>query len=231
MAPKGKPPRDHRPVVVFAVIAALCFAFLRLASEMSEGETFGFDRAVLLALRAPHDPADPIGPAWLTNMFVNITSLGSNVVLGLLSLIVVGYLLVSGRRSGALVVAASAIGAGLLSLTLKDIFHRARPDVVAHIVQAHSASFPSGHSLGSAAIYLTLGLLLTRFDREPKVRRYTVGVAVFLTILVGVSRLYLGVHWPTDVLAGWAVGAAWAIACFAVTIRLQRQRVIEPREG
>lgn len=169
MGSNRRAPRDHRPIVVFGVVAALCFAFLRLASEMGEGETLRFDRAVLLALRAPHDLADPIGPAWLTDMFVNVTSLGSNAVLGLLSLIVVGYLFVSGRRSGALVVAASAVGAGLLSLTLKDVFHRARPDVIAHIVQAHSASFPSGHSLGSAAIYLTLGLLLTRFDREPKV--------------------------------------------------------------
>ena len=221
---------EHRPIVIFAGAAALCFLFARLASEMGEGETLAFDRYVLLALRNPQDPADPIGPAWLADTFVNITSLGSNVVLGLLSLIVVGYLLVSGRRSGAVIVAASAIGAGLLSYLLKGFFHRPRPDVVAHIVQAHTASFPSGHSLGSAAIYLTLGLMLTRFDRKSAVRRYTVAVAVILTILVGLSRLFLGVHWPTDVLAGWAMGAAWALMCFAVTVRLQRRDVVEQRD-
>ncbi|HYZ48528.1 MAG TPA: phosphatase PAP2 family protein [Sphingomonas sp.] len=220
-------PHEHRPVLALAAIATLGFIFARLASEMVEGDTLAFDRAVLLALRRPGDAADPIGPAWLTDTIVNITSLGSNIVLGLISLIVVGYLLVSGRRSGAALVAISTAGAGLLSLLLKDAFHRARPDIVAHIVQAHSASFPSGHALGSAAVYLTLGLLLTRFDAERRVRVYTITVAVALTVLVGLSRLYLGVHWPSDVLAGWSIGSAWAIACWAIAIQLQRRHVVE----
>ena len=214
-------------MILLAAAAVLSFIVLRLASEVLEGEALSFDKAILLALRTPGDPAQPIGPAWLASGIVDITSLGSNTVLGILSLATAGYLLVSGRRGGAVLVAVASAGAGLLTLALKDLFLRPRPEIVAHIVNVHSASFPSGHSLGSAAIYLTLGLLAARFETERRARIYTVTVSILLTMLVGLSRLYLGVHWPSDVLAGWCIGALWAIICWTLAGWLQARHVVE----
>lgn len=221
------------PVVVatFALVAVLLFGFIRLAAEVGEGDTRGFDRAILLALRMPGDPAEPLGPHWLKGVVVNISSLGSNVVLALVALVVIGFLIVSGRRAAALFVAIATGGGALLSVALKAEFVRPRPELVAHLVQVNTTSFPSGHSLGSAVTYLTLGLLLARFQPQWRVRIYLVGVAMLLTLLIGVSRVYLGVHWPTDVLAGWSIGAAWAIACWGIALRLQRRGVVEPPDG
>ncbi len=168
----------------------------------------GIERDILLALREPADPADPIGPAWLDRLAVDITTLGGHAVLTLLVLNVLVCLLLVRRRAAALLLAGSTAGAMIINHVAKAGFERARPDVVPHLVEVSTASFPSGHALLSTSIYLTLAALLGR--QVPALRHYLMGLAIGLSLLVGASRVYLGVHWPTDVLAGWAVGAAWA---------------------
>ena len=178
------------------------------------------EHRLIRALREPGDATDPLGPDWLEKFAVDLTSLGGHSVLTLLVLVVTLYLLLAGRRSTAALLAGSAVGAALLSHVAKLLIGRARPDVVSHLVEVSSPSFPSGHALLSASIYLTLGALLARQFPQPVLRRYFIAVAACITVLVGLSRVYLGVHWPSDVLAGWLVGAMWAWGCWTLARRL-----------
>ncbi|MEN2976361.1 MULTISPECIES: phosphatase PAP2 family protein [Tistrella] len=196
-----------------AAVAGAIYVFIGLADEVMEGETEALDRWLLSSLRNPADPADPIGPRWLETGFADLTALGSTTVLGLMTLIVIGYLLMRRSRAAALTVALSVIGGTVLSFGLKLLFERPRPDLVAHLVDVQTASFPSAHAMLSATTYLTLGTLLAAFESRRRLKIYVLGVAIALTIAVGLSRIYLGVHWPTDVVAGWCAGAAWAVAC------------------
>lgn len=218
--------------VVLALIgvAAGLLMFALVADEVIEGETHAFDEAILLAFRAPGDPADPIGPRWLEMAVMDITSLGSSTVLTLVTLAAIGFLIVDRKPSKALFVFLAVVGGVLLSFLLKIGFDRPRPDLVAHLVDVHTLSFPSGHAMGSAVTYLTLGVLIVRTDYPKRVKAYVLGVAVGLTMLIGLSRIYLGVHWPTDVLAGWCAGASWALICWLVALMLQRRRQI-PGDG
>jgi len=192
------------------------FAFLYLAGEVIEGETMRFDTWLLLALRVPGDTADPLGPAWVEEMFRDFTALGGAGVLGLLSMISVGYLWLMGQRRVALFLLFAIIGGLLLSSMLKNGFDRPRPELVPHGSKIYTSSFPSGHSMLSAVVYLTGGALLAMVHSTHRVRLYLIGCSTLITFLVGASRVYLGVHWPSDVLAGWAAGAAWAAACWLI---------------
>lgn len=232
-APSGSPVprREVWPIVVLAVVAAVLFAVAHLGSEIGEGETRGFDTRILLALRDAGDTARPVGPAWLQAAMLDLTALGGTAVLTLVTAAALGYLLVAGRYATALVVAIAVGGGSLLNGLLKSGCDRARPDLVAHLVQVQSASFPSGHAMNSAVVYLTLGALLARAMPAWRVRAYVVAVGVALTLLVGASRVFLGVHWPTDVIGGWAVGASWACLCWLAARALQRRRVVETPAG
>lgn len=201
-------------VLVLLVAAGGTFLFAKVASEISEGDAQSFDRSVLLATRTPTDLSVPIGPGWVGEVARDLTALGSAVVLTLLTLSVVGYLLLLGKRRPALFLTAAVLGALLLSVLLKDFFARPRPEIVPHLSLVFSASFPSGHSMLSTAVYLTLGAMLARLQSSLLVKAYIQLWALLLAALVGLSRVYLGVHWPTDVLAGWAAGAAWAALCW-----------------
>lgn len=224
--------KKHHPdsyvLVLFLVVAAALFVFLKLASEVAEGDTAAFDRWVLQALRSPADSALPIGPDWLRRTMVDITALGGTPILTLLVIAVAGYLVAARKAATAVFVVAAVSGGGLASTLLKLIFARARPDIVGQLVEVHSASFPSGHALNSAVTYLTMGALLARTESARSLRIYLMAVAASLTLVIGFSRVYLGVHWPSDVLAGWCFGAAWAVLCSLVARWLQRQRAIEP---
>lgn len=201
-------------LLAFLGLSAFAFAFVRIADEMKEGETGAFDSALLLALRDPADKARPIGPAWLENTMIDLTALGSVTVLTLIAALVVVYLLVTRRYANAALVTAAIAGGALLTRLMKYSFARPRPDLVDHLVPVSSMSFPSGHAMASAITYLTLGALLARTEKRFRVRALVFGVAVLLTLSIGVSRVYLGVHYPTDVLAGWSLGAAWALLCW-----------------
>ena len=196
---------------LFAIALAL-LAFASIADEMAEGDTGGFDRAILLAMRTA-DPADPVGPHWFEASVAEVTALGGFGVLALVTLFAVGFLAVTRKYADATVLLAAVLGATALSELLKLGFARPRPDLVAHIVETTSMSFPSGHATLSAATYLTIGALVAHAQDRRAVKTYVHAAAILLTLMIGASRVYLGVHWPTDVLAGWCLGAAWAIAC------------------
>jgi undecaprenyl-diphosphatase len=208
-------------------IALMCLTFARLADEMVAGETHAFDSAVMLAMRSGADPSDPIGPDWFEQGVKDVTSLGSSTVLVLVSLAVIGFMAIYGTHSGTTLITAS-VGGGLLLVTvLKHFFARDRPDLVPHAVQVFSASFPSGHATLSAVTYLTLGALLARAQERRGPKAYVLGTAILLTLMVGISRVYLGVHWPTDVLGGWCIGAAWAIGCWMAAVWLERRGKVD----
>jgi undecaprenyl-diphosphatase len=219
-------------LIVLALAASALFIFIKTASEVFEGETRGFDTAILLAFRNPLDLSDPLGPRWFEEVMRDFTALGGTAVLATITLFVVGYLAISGKRRSALLVTVSIVGGMLLSNVLKYGFDRPRPDLVPHGMEVYTLSFPSSHAMMSAVVYLTLGALLARTQAGPRVRIYLLSCAVLLTVAVGVSRVYLGVHWPTDVIAGWAVGSCWALVWWFVTLWLQRKEKVEaPDEG
>ena len=207
--------------VAVAVLLFGVLGFFGLADEVMEGDTLHLDERILLAMRVPGDPSQPIGPAWVEESFRDFTGLGGVGVLGLLTASTLGYLWLMGMRRAAIYLVV-AIGGGLLvSLLLKAGFHRPRPDLVSYGSMVYTSSFPSGHSMLSAIVYLTGGAMLALLHERWYVRLYLLGCAGLATLLVGISRVYLGVHWPTDVLAGWAGGAAWAALCWLVAHRLQ----------
>jgi undecaprenyl-diphosphatase len=208
--------------------AASLLAFGHIAEDVLEGDSTRFDQAVLLALRNPADPADPLGPAWLEEAARDITALGSYAVLGIIFFAVVAYLLLMRRRAAALWVTVAVVGGVLLSNVLKYSFDRPRPDFLAHTARVFTSSFPSGHAMLSAVTFLTLGVLLASIYNSWRLKVFFLGLAIFLTVMVGVSRIYLGVHYPTDVLAGWCVGAGWAAICWTVFHWLQQRGAVEP---
>jgi undecaprenyl-diphosphatase len=220
--------REAAPLLGLLLAAAGLWGFASLASEVLEGDTRALDRAILLALRNPADHADPIGPRWFEEVARDVTALGGNAVLTALTLAVIGYLVLARKRGAALLVAVSVGGGTALSSLLKLGFARPRPDLVPHAMEVYTASFPSGHAMLSAVTYLTLGALLMRVQPRWRLRLYILVLAVLATLLVGASRVYLGVHWPTDVLAGWCAGAAWALLCWLAALRLQRAGRVEP---
>lgn len=223
---------DGRLLLAFLALAIVSLAFLKFASEVREGDTMAFDRWAMLALRHPNNLAIPDGPAWFGFAMRDITALGGATGLTLITLVIAGFLLVARKFATAGFVLAAITGGAVLSTLLKAIFLRARPTIVPHLVTVDTASFPSGHAMNSAIVFLTLGALLTRTQKSRTVRIYLVAVAILLTLLVGFSRVYLGVHWPSDVIAGWIVGAAWASFCLAIARILQARRQIEqPEEG
>jgi undecaprenyl-diphosphatase len=217
--------------IVLAITVSL-LAFLAIADEVMEGETGAFDETLLLALRVPGNQHDPLGPRWLEQAAGDVTALGSVTVLALITLAAIGFLLADGKPRTAMLVFASVGGGTLLSTLLKLGYGRPRPDLVPHGVEVYTASFPSGHALGAAVVFLTLGALLSWSQPSRRIKVYILTTAVLLTILVGVSRVYLGVHWPTDVLAGWTIGAAWALAWSGIALVLaRRSRAAPPDDG
>lgn len=212
-------PSERWILGVLAVIVVLGLAFLGLADEVGEGDTQAFDHGILMAFRTPGDPAEPIGPAWLREAARDLTSLGSFSILGGVFLLVIGYLLIAGRRRAAAWTSVTVLGGTLLSTVLKLHYDRPRPDLGVELA-VFTPSFPSGHALISTVVYLTLGAMLARTTQSRRLKVYYVWVAILLALLIGLTRIYLGVHFPTDVLAGWAMGAAWAGSCFIASVLL-----------
>jgi len=210
------------------ILALAAWIFIELADSVVDGETHRFDPWLLRALRRPDDLSTPIGPHWLQEMARDVTALGGYFCLILFTLMTAGYLWLDKKRHLSEFLLGSAISGYLASTVLKLFFQRPRPDVVPHLAHVISSSFPSGHSMNSAVIYLTLGTLIATSVARKRLKAYVIGVALFLTVTVGVSRVYLGVHYPTDVLAGWLAGLVWAILCSLTARFLQRRGTVEP---
>ncbi len=220
---------EREPVVLVTVLLfiAATWAFIEIADEVIEGDTQAFDKWVVQAMRQSDDPSVPIGPAWLQEMGRDATALGGVGALMLFAAVVAGYLWMDRKRRMALFLLAATSSGLLVSLALKISFSRPRPDVVPHLSHVSTSSFPSGHSMLSAIVYLTLGSLLAASTTRRRLKLYVLTVALFLSALVGLSRVYLGVHYPTDVLAGWMAGIVWAILCWLTARWLQRRHQLE----
>ena len=224
--------REQRFLALFVASAALIAGFVALAGEMQEGETHAFDIAILEALRQPGNPAQLIGPGWLQSAATDITALGGVTVLALVSALAIAFLLLRGRWRQAVFTTVATAGGALMGALLKSLFARSRPEVVPHLVEVTSLSFPSGHSLNSAIVYLTLAVMIARSFTDRTSRVFTVSVAVVLVLAIGCTRVLLGVHYPTDVLGGWTLGAAWALMVGMVADVLQKQhRIEQPSNG
>jgi undecaprenyl-diphosphatase len=217
------------PVVLVMVLIVVVgvWGFIQLADEVMEGDTQVFDEWVVRTLRCPDTPARAIGPPWLAEVGRDLTALGGIAALGLVTVAVLGFLWLDRRyRMMLFVVLATAGGLGL-SLVLKMAFDRPRPDVVPHLSYVHTSSFPSGHSMMSAVVYLTLAALLNTVLSRRRLKAYVLVVALGLSGLVGLSRVYMGVHYPSDVLAGWATGLVWAVVSWLVVHWLQVRGTVE----
>ena len=198
------------------VVALLLLSFGLIADEVMEGGTAAFDRRVLLMFRVADNPATPIGPAWLIEGARDLTSLGSFVILGVILMLAIVYLVLSGNHTAAWLLLVAVLGGAAVNSLLKIGFARPRPEFIAHALRVFTPSFPSGHASLSAATYLTLAALLARTAVSPGLRIFFIIAGMLLTLAVGISRIYLGVHYPTDVFAGWCIGSAWALICWTI---------------
>jgi undecaprenyl-diphosphatase len=210
------------------VLSACCFwAFVAVAVDVADGGTHSFDTRLLLSLRAPGDASDPLGPIWLEEMARDVTGLGSAGILTFLTLASAGFLVLQRKRRVALYLLLASGSGILLSSSLKAGFDRPRPDLVPHGTQVYTGSFPSGHSMMATLVFITIGAVLAGSLASKAVKAYLLFLSVLLALSVGISRVYLGVHWPTDVLGGWAAGAGWALLCWALAGWLRSHGSIE----
>jgi undecaprenyl-diphosphatase len=218
---------DLRLLALALLILAGLWIFLWLAYGVSTGSSQRSDERVLRSLREPDDPSDPLGPEWLEEVGRDLTALGGAAALLLVTAAVAGYFILCRSYRALILLLVATTGGIVLAMLLKTVYDRLRPSVVPYLAQVHTASFPSAHSMLSAVVYLTLGEMLARQVKERRLKIYFVSIGLLLSFLVGVSRLYMGVHYPTDVLAGWAAGLAWALLCGLVARWLQRRGAVE----
>ena len=185
--------------------AALAFGmFVRITRELIEGDVGAMDSAILLAVARRRTP-------WLTIAAVDVTALGSITLVVLFSAFTLVVLLVLRDRLGALQLLAASVGAGILTLVTKNIIERIRPEEAQQLIVVSGFSYPSGHSVSTSALYLTIAIIAGRHVQHTGAR-----AAIFLAVsavlfMVGASRVYLGVHYATDVVSGISLGAAWAL--------------------
>ncbi len=214
-------------LAVLAAGTASLWGFIEIAEEVFEGDTEAFDHWVVSVLRDPTNAADPIGPRWVEEMARDATALGGIAWITFTTIVIAVYLWLVGKTRLMVFTLAATIGGALLSIGLKGFFSRPRPDIVPHLTHVYTSSFPSGHSMLSAVVYLTLGSLLAAIMPNLKLKIYVLSVAILLSVFVGISRVYLGVHYPTDVLAGWLAGLVWALLCWLVARWLQVHGKVE----
>jgi undecaprenyl-diphosphatase len=211
---------EARVLIALLAAAAAVWAFLAIGGEMREGETLALDKKILLAFRTPGHPSDPIGSRPFQEAMRDITALGGFTVLTLVTVVATTAFLLHRKPRHAVTLAVTVLIAQFGSELLKTVYGRPRPDLAPHGMYTYSASFPSGHSMLSAAVYLTLAMLIATLEPRRITKMLVLLLAVVVMVAVGVSRIYLAVHWPSDVLAGWCAGAGCALAAWAVLLRL-----------
>ena len=207
---------EYATEITLILVSLGLLVFAGLTGRMINGETGFFDQRVLLWFRNSEDLADPIGPELLEVVVRDITALGGVIVLALICLFVLGVLCLRKLYGLAGFVLVSVVAGSLMNTLLKEIIARPRPDIVPHATDAALSSFPSGHTMMSTIVYLTLGALLSLSTNNTRIKLYILAWSIVLPFMVGVSRLYLGVHWPTDIIAGWIAGATWSLLCLLI---------------
>ncbi|MBP1807151.1 phosphatase PAP2 family protein [Rubellimicrobium aerolatum] len=222
---------EARTLLAFLLVAGSLWGFAALAEEVMEGDTHRLDARLLLALRDPADPGRALGPPALRTAMRDVTALGGATVLLSLTAALMAALAIRRQPRSALFLGVVVAGGQALSHGTKAIFDRPRPDLLPHATETFAASFPSGHSMMAAATWLTLAMMLARSEPQRRMKAFLIVLAALVTVAVGVSRVYLGVHWPTDVLAGWTLGTAWALLCFLLARWLSLRGGIEPERG
>lgn len=213
---------DTGILVAVSALVICAYVLVQVIDEVVEGETEWVDRHIIEWI-ARHP-----GPAQLEEFMRDCTAFGGSYVLILVTVAVGGFLLIRRERHALLFLLAAVGGAFFLSLSMKYFFDRPRPTILEHRSHTLTTSFPSGHSMLSAAVWLTLGVMLSRLEKSRYVKAYFIVIAILISFLTGISRVYLGVHWPTDVLAGWMAGTVWALMCFFVMRYFQHRGKIEP---
>lgn len=225
---RNRTPGEVRFLIVALGVSLAVWAFAWVAEEVGEDEHQHLEERLMVAMRDPANPAEPAGPAWVKQVAIDVSALGGATVIVLLTLLVCGHLLLRGRWRRVLILVFTVAGGHLLSHTLKNVYGRERPDVVPHLAHVDSASFPSGHSLSSSVVYLTIGALLAQAAPRRREKAYLICLAFGLTFSIGLSRVFLGVHYPSDVLAGWSAGAAWALVCWLIASHFHGEGKPEP---
>lgn len=213
---------DFRTLVLLAVVVGSLWGFIELADEMREGGLRETDLRLLYLLRDPANPANPLGPHWLQELVRDLSALGSLPVLFLVSSAAIAALWMERQRAAALWLTVAVLGALTMNIIAKVLFARQRPDILPPELLPVSFSFPSGHAFMSAAVYFTVAALLTHVIPRRRTHVFVIVTAGLLTVLTGFSRVYLGVHYPSDVLAGWTLGLCWAALCWAVAWNLHK---------
>jgi undecaprenyl-diphosphatase len=224
-----QPKRFMIAAAVIFVIAVWSFA--ELADDAVPGNYLEQEAKILRAFRHSDDLSRGLGPPVVESVVRDLTALGSETVLTLVVALVVGFLFLRRRKRAAWLILAATLSGMVVGSVLKNVFHRSRPQIVPHLTEVTSLSFPSGHSMMSSVVYLTLGALLAQTMARRREKIYIVTAAVSLTVLVGLSRVYLGVHYPSDVAAGWAAGVAWALLFWAIAVWLQQRGALRRPEG
>jgi undecaprenyl-diphosphatase len=205
---------ESKALLVWFSIASALWAFFTLGAEISEGDTSAFDRKLIRLLRHSDMGGQPIGPAWFKDSMRDVTALGGFTFLTLMTIVVVLSLFFHRKRREGIIVATTAISSQTSIEILTFLYDRPRPDPVLPQLHAYTASFPSGHTTESTAIFLTVATVIAALEANDNVKILIYAVAAFIIFAIGLSRVYLGMHWPTDVLGGWVLGTAWALAAW-----------------
>jgi undecaprenyl-diphosphatase len=214
-------------LIGFFIIAAGTLAFVVIADNVRDGDTENIDVRILESLVQGGDRTQRIGPAWLPEVGRDITALGGYAFLILLVTGVSIFLRLDDKHREMWFVLGAVIGGYALMMALKALAGRERPDLVEHLSVPIHSSFPSGHAMMSAITFLTLGVLLAHLTPSLALKFYFLACALFLTLAVGVSRVYMGVHYPSDVLAGWTGGIVWSTLCSLVARWLLKRGTIQ----
>ena len=210
-------------LALFAVVGGV-WLFAEVTDEVVEAETQDFDHAILRAMRDSEDPSDPWGPGWLEGAAKDLTAMGNYAPMFVVLFSTVAYFLLMRQWGRAVLVSATVLLGFALTHLLKAFIGRERPEIVPHLVDVTTKSFPSGHAMMSAVMYLTIGALLAQAEDRLRAKLYIMGLAIALTLAIGATRVYLGVHYPTDVLAGWSLGTAWAALMWLAAWAVHRRR-------
>ncbi|MEO6052448.1 MAG: phosphatase PAP2 family protein [Chthoniobacterales bacterium] len=228
-ASQNQPParKSFALLLTLGIISASLWIFIVLTHHVVGGTQHETEAKIMRMMRVPGDLSQPIGPRWLKMASLDITALGSVPVLMIVTFLVVGYMLLEQKFATACLILFSTSGGAFLGMFLKYIINRDRPNIVPHLAEVSGQSYPSGHSMLSSVVYLTLAVVLAQTVVNRRSKIYIIAAAILITLLVGITRVFIGVHYPTDVLAGWSAGTVWALMVWQLASRLQKQGVME----